>query len=953
MLKENLIFTITLLGIAAIGYAQMPDNQYASSVREHILMDFGWRFAYGHASDFSKDFYHRTSDFTHFAKSGYGDGAAAPGFEDRAWREIDLPHDWAAELPFASAASHTHGYRTIGWQYPETSVGWYRKRFTIPASDFGRKISLQFDGIYRNAAVWVNGFYLGTEQSGYASTGYDITDYLNYGGENVVAVRVDASIEEGWFYEGAGIYRHVWLNKTSGLHVAQYGTFVTTAITDSDAQITIRTHVENQQAQTSTFSIVQTVLDANGQPVLSRLYHNISLLGNRNNTYYHRVTLENPNLWSLDNPYLYTLETRIIQGEKVVDCYHTPFGIRTVRFDPDLGFFLNGKNVKIKGVNNHQDHAGVGVAIPDGLQEYRVLQLKEMGCNAIRTSHNPPTPELLDICDRLGILVINENRLMGINREHLNLLKRLIVRDRNHPCVVLWSLGNEEWYIEGNEKGALITKTMQEYAQILDSSRACTVAISGGWDWGSGTTAQVMGYNYIVHGSIDGHHKKFPWQPAVGTEETNTIGTRGCYTDDRANGHMAAIQHYADSTGTEYGWKYYLARPFLAGLFFWTGFDYHGEPHPLYWPQVNSQFGILDLCGFPKDIYYYLQSWWTEKPVLHMASHWNWKGREGQAIKIPVYSNCDEVELFLNRKSLGKRSMPRNGHIDWEVAYQPGVLLAKGYSGEKQIVSQQIETSGLPARIALRVSKDTITANGRDVSIINVRVNDVKDRFVPTANPEITLTLTGPGKIIGVGNGDPASHDPEQYIESVKQLYLSGMKYKMVDPHGEQDQIQVEISSGEGWRSAFENGYGQYPGGTVAIFKGSFHIDDFDARTTITFYAKSLAANQSIYINGTLIGKDIQRHDPAQVFVLDHKFLRKGVNEIAFVGVPFVKQTQWEEINTNPGTIKVHNPAPQWRCKVFNGLAQVIVRATSESGRITVEARSEGLETARIQVTSR
>jgi len=458
-------------------------------------MDLGWRFAYGHASDYSKDFNHRTSDFTHFAKAGYGDGAAAPGFEDRAWREIDLPHDWAAELPFASVASHTHGYRTIGWQYPETSVGWYRKRFAIPASDYGRKISLQFDGIYRNAAVWVNGFYLGTEQSGYASTEYDITDYLNYGDENVVAVRVDASIEEGWVYEGAGIYRHVWINKTSRLHVNHYGTFVTTAMADSDAQITVRTHVENQQTQTSIFSVVQTILDANRQPVLSRHYRNLSLLGNQNNTYYHRITLENPTLWSLENPYLYTLETRIMQGEEVVDCYHTPFGVRTVRFDPDQGFFLNGKNVKIKGVNNHQDHAGVGVAIPDGLQEYRVLKLKEMGCNAIRTSHNPPTPELLDICDRLGILVLNENRLMGINREHLDLLKRLIVRDRNHPCVVLWSLGNEEWYIEGNEKGALITKTMQDYAQTLDSSRAFTMAISGGWDWGSGTTAQVMGYN--------------------------------------------------------------------------------------------------------------------------------------------------------------------------------------------------------------------------------------------------------------------------------------------------------------------------------------------------------------------------------------------------------------------------------------------------------------------------
>lgn len=576
MMIRPVINTLILISVVQFGFSQNLSEVSPKSQREHILMDLGWRFNLGHASDYSKDFYHRISYFTHFAKAGYGDGAAATLFEDRAWREVDLPHDWVSELPFSNQASHSHGYRTVGWRYPETSVGWYRKRFDIPASDFGRKISIQFDGIFRNASVWINGFYLGTEPSGYAGVDYDLTDYLNYGGENVLAVRVDASIEEGWFYEGAGIYRHVWLNKTNRLHVAQHGTFITSEVKGADAVVTIRTSMENQHSETKQFSITHTILDDSMQPVKSVRFDNLTLRGSENRTYYNKVIIEKPDLWSIDNPYLYTVETIVLAGGQVVDTYKTPVGIRTVRFDPNGGFFLNGERVLIKGVNNHQDHAGVGVAIPDALQEFRVRKLKEMGCNAIRTSHNPPTPELLDICDRLGMLILDENRLMGINQEHFDLLKRFMIRDCNHPCVFLWSLGNEEWAIEGNEKGAQITKTMQEYAQTIDSSRAFTVAISGGWDWGSGKTIQVMGYNYIVHGSIDEHHKKFPWQSGIGTEETNTIGTRGIFIDDRANGHMAPIQHFSDSTGTEYGWRYYLARPFLAGLFYWTGFDYHG-----------------------------------------------------------------------------------------------------------------------------------------------------------------------------------------------------------------------------------------------------------------------------------------------------------------------------------------------------------------------------------------
>jgi beta-galactosidase len=757
---------IILLAWAFILFPTFSQKQDRLS-REHLLMDFGWRFALGSANDYARDFTTGTSYFTYFAKTGYGDGAAASQFNDTTWREVDLPHDWAVELPFSADASHSHGYRTIGWKYPDSSVGWYRKKFNIPAADLGRKINIQFDGIFRNSTVWINGFYVGHEQSGYASSVYDITDYLNYGHENTVAVRVDASMEEGWFYEGAGIYRHVWLNKTDRLHVAQYGTFVTTELNGENARLTVRTKVENQHAQRAPFTLEQTLIDENNKNIVTARLENVTLYGNLDNTYFQKIKIEKPTLWSVENPYLYKLKTCIITENQVVDTYITNVGIRTVRFDPDSGFFLNGKSVKIKGTNDHQDHAGVGTAIPDALQKFRIKKLKEMGSNAIRTSHNPPTPEFLDACDLLGMLVLDENRLMGIDQEHLNLLERFMVRDRNHPSVILWSLGNEEWAIESNEKGARITKTMQEFAQKIDSSRAFTVAVSGGWDNGSGKTTQVMGYNYIVQGDIDEHHKKFPWQCSIGTEESNTIGTRGVYTNNIKNGRMAAANRMPDNVGTESGWKFYVARPFLSGLFYWVGFDYHGEANPLSWPAVNSEFGLVDLCGFPKDIFYYLKSWWGKEPVMHIKPHWNWKGSEGKNIKVTIYCNADEVELILNGKSLGKKTMERNGHLEWDETYKPGTLVAKGFVKGKLTVSEKVETTDAPAKIALSADRMQLNADAEDVAVITVQINDKKDRFVPTANNEVTFTLNGPGKIIGVGNGDPAPHDPEQFIGTV------------------------------------------------------------------------------------------------------------------------------------------------------------------------------------------
>jgi beta-galactosidase len=912
-------------------------------------MDFDWMFAYGHYNDFEKDYYNSTGYFTYFAKAGYGDGPASKNFDDRTWRKLDLPHDWAVEQEFSGNASHSHGYKTVGWKYPERSVGWYRKSFNIPESDLGRRISIQFDGIYRNAIVWVNGFYLGREQSGYAETEYDISDYLNYGGKNVVVVRADASIEEGWFYEGAGIYRHVWLNKTEPLHVAKNGTFVSSVIDKNNATINIATTIINKNTSNSTFEIDQNIIDPSGNLIGSAKIDPLSLKPNASGEFTCKITINNPKLWSLEIPYLHKLITTVRSGNSIKDIYETTFGIRSLHFDANEGFFLNGKNIKLKGTNNHQDHAGVGAAIPDALQEYRIAKLKEMGSNAYRCSHNPPTPELLDACDRLGMLVLVENRLMGSNQEHLDLLKRMMLRDRNHPSVILWSLGNEEWAIEGNITGARITSSMQAYAQSIDSTRRITTAISGGWGAGISTVIDVMGYNYLTHGNIDDHHKKFPNQPALGTEESTTSGTRGIYEDDKANGHMAATDRTGEGPSIETGWKYYDERSFLAGLFYWTGFDYKGEPNPLGWPAVSSQFGIIDACGFPKDVFYYLKSVWTSEPVLHIFPHWNWKGKEDQEIKVWAYTNCDEVELFLNKKSLGRKPLPKNSHIEWIVKYQPGVLLAKGYKGGKEILKKQIETTGEAVTIQFNPTKTTLNANGEDISVVNIQLNDANGRFVPTARNEITFTISGPGKIIGAGNGDPGSHEPDRFIETVKPIKIDNWKASKVDSTEIIRQVSPDFDDSK-WRYAFkQQGHDERNPLTTTIYRGVFEMPEMIEKDSVTLFLFALGENNDIYINGKLIAKEPLNSDKNFTIKLNKSLLRTGKNSIAVIATPFKERRRFEW-DYKPGSIQIYSPAESWKRKAFNGLLQVIVQATRDAGEITLTAQSSGLKTSILKI---
>jgi beta-galactosidase len=749
-------------------------------------MDFGWRFAFGHATDPAKDFDAGSEFFSYLAKAGGASGAAAQKFDDHAWRVLNVPHDWAVEAPFDARGSASHGYKAIGHNFPERSIGWYRKHFQIPASDLGRHIVVQFDGVYRDAQVWINGYYLGREPSGYNGFCYDLTDYLNYGGENVIAVRADASMEEGWFYEGAGIYRHVWLIKTSRLHVAPWGSFATSEVGADGAEITARITVANDATNDAEFEVKNSILDAAGRTLASSQSKGHSLAAGGATEISSRLTVSHPNLWSVETPYLHTLVTEVVQGVVVVDRYETPFGIRTLRWDAQEGFFLNGQRVELKGTCDHQDHAGVGVAVPDELDVFRVQQLKKMGSNAIRTSHNPPAPELLDACDRLGMLVMDENRLMGTTPEVYSQLERFMKRDRNHPCVVIWSLGNEEWNIESNQRGARITATMQAHARALDSTRRFTSAISGGWGKGTSTSIDVMGFNYFTHGNNDEYHAQFPDKPSVATEDASTFSTRGIYVEDLAQQHLTAYDTNKPKWGltAEESWMHYAARPYVAGLFQWTGFDYRGEETPFSWPAISSQFGILDTCGFPKDNYYYYQTWWSGRPVLHLLPHWNWPGKEGQEIAVWCYANCQEVELFLNGASCGRQNVKTNSHPEWNVKYTPGTLLARGYQDGREILSDKIETTGAPEKVLLAAHREVVKADGQDIAVITIEAADGQGRPVPTADDEIELDLTGPGRIIGVGNGDPSSHEPDQCEGNWRRRLFSGRAQAIVQSSG-------------------------------------------------------------------------------------------------------------------------------------------------------------------------
>lgn len=735
-----------------------------SSAQQKINFDENWKFHFGNASDPLKDFNYGIANS--FSKSGGAyETAIDPAFKDSSWNTVNLPNDWAVALPFANNTNfdvESHGFKTVGGLFPATSIGWYRKHFNISRADSGTRFQIQFDGIFRNATIWINGIYTGNNLSGYLGVNYDITDMINYEKENVITVRVDASQYEGWFYEGAGIYRHAWLNKLNNLHIANDGIFIYSSIKETTAEIGIETVIENKNLDASKCTIYSYITERNGKRITQSTELPLSMLSNGKELIKQKLIVNHPHLWNLEDPYLYRVVTVIKSGGKIVDQHVQRFGVRSIRFDAKEGFFLNNQSVKILGTNNHQDHAGIGAAVPDAIQYYRIALLKQLGSNAYRTSHHAPTPELLDACDSLGMLVLDEQRLLNSSNEYMDQFERLIKRDRNHPSVILWSIGNEEGWVQTTTIGKRIAQTLLAKQKELDPTRTSTYAADlPNYFKGVNEVIPIRGFNYRQFAVAD-YHRDHPNQPVLGTEMGSTVTTRGIYTKDSINAYLPDQDITAPwwASRAEEWWKLAAENKYWLGGFVWTGFDYRGEPTPFKWPNINSHFGIMDVCGFPKNLYYYYQSWWTDKDVLHISPHWNWKGKEGQPIDVWVNSNADKVELFLNGKSLGKKEMPRNSHLQWQVNYEAGKLEAIGFKKGKQI-SSFVETTTEAYKIILTPYKTILKSDGADATVINISIVDQQGREVPDANKLIRFSITDNAKIIGVGNGDPSCHEPD------------------------------------------------------------------------------------------------------------------------------------------------------------------------------------------------
>ncbi len=935
---QRSIFTFILMFAAGVV------AHAASAPRDRLLMDFGWKFHLGNEWGIGQN----------LAKAGTGYGPASTVFSDSSWRGVDLPHDWAIELPFDPKADGAHGFRAVGPGFPDNSTGWYRRTFELPQTDAGQRLWLEFDGVYRDCTVFVNGWFVGHHESGYSGFRYDITDVANCGGKNVVAVRVDASQFEGWFYEGAGIYRHVWLVKTAPLAIAPDGVFVFSRFKDNvpagPAEIHLQTRLTNT-LKTPADATVSWEIAAPGGRTVASTRQAARVGGAAVLDVEQTVKLDTPELWSPETPKLYKLVTTVVSAGQTVDRVETEFGIRTVAFDAQKGFLLNGKPYVLKGTCNHQDHAGVGAALPDRLQYFRVARLKEMGVNAYRTSHNPPTPELLEACDRLGLLVMDEGRLIGSDAVNLDRWERMVRRDRNHASVAIWSLGNEEFTTQETPTGGRVAATMQALVKRLDPTRPVTFNASvGNVFTGINEVIEVRGWSYHIGvDNMDAYHAAHPLQPNVGSEQGSTVGTRGIYADDKERGYVSAYDDHAQSWSNtaEQWWGFFEPRPWMSGGFIWTGFDYRGEPTPYGWPCINSHFGIFDICGFPKDNFWYYLSWWTDRPVLHLLPHWNWAGREGQEIDVRALSNCDEVELFLNGRSLGRQTMKRPSELKWKVGYAPGTLSAKGFKAGQVVAETKVATTGAAAAVQLAPDRATINADGEDVSVITISVADEQGRVVPVAGNNIVFELEGPGRIIGVGNGDPSCHEPDVYFAAptVRTTAVDGWRWKKVaDPYAaDLPEVAVQFDD-SAWDKVDVNAEsGPLAATERGVFRARFTVSAQELTAPgVELWFGKIDGDGTVYLNGQKVGAG---GDSRAASVYEVKsLLHPGENIVA------VAIANWSvAAGLNRGVMLrfVDNPPPiEWRRSVFNGLAQIIVRSNRESGPIKLTARSTGLKPA-------
>ncbi|HMR15790.1 MAG TPA: beta-galactosidase GalB [Mariniflexile sp.] len=803
-MKKVLLKQFVLLGtVLCLFTACLPEEKDVRIVED---FNFDWHFKLGNHPEAIKD-----------------------DFKDSDWRTLHLPHDWSIEGEF----SEENPARPEGGALP-TGIGWYRKTFTVPEAWVDKSVAIEFDGVYRNSEVWINGKYLGKRPYGYSSFMYNLTDHLNYGEQkNIIAVKVDNSEQpNSRWYTGSGIYRNVRLVAVEKLHVSHWGTFVTTPkVSNKKATINYEVTIQNDSRLIKKFKLVTAIFDADDNEVgrnasLEKLFPKIAF------TKSVQLEIENPTLWSLENPYLYKVVTKIYEDSELVDNYETPLGIRYFSFDAQKGFSLNGKATKILGVCLHHDNGALGAVANVHAIRRKLQIMKEMGVNAIRTAHNPPSKELLQLCDEMGFIVQNEafdvwkkkkvkaDYNLDWDKWHKQDLEDFIKRDRNHPSVMMWSIGNEirEQF---DFTGTIIAKELVAIVKALDATRPVTCALTENnpdknFIYKSGAL-DLLGFNY-KHADYENFPKWFPNQKIIASESVSALATRGQYDMPSDSirrwppAHNEPFDGNADFTASAYDnvsaywgatheetWKTVKKQDFISGLFIWTGFDYLGEPIPYPYPARSSYFGVVDLAGFPKDVYYMYQSEWTTKPVLHVFPHWNWE--EGKEVDIwAYYNNADEVELFLNGESLGAKSKQADDlHVCWQVNFQSGTLKAVSRKNGKVVLEKEIHTAGEPSKIALVSNRDIIKSDGYDLVYVTINILDEKGNFVPKANNLVHFEVSGGGKIVGVDNGYQAN------LSSFKASKINAFNGKclvIIQSNKKNEDIKLKVSAEEGVSSA-------------------------------------------------------------------------------------------------------------------------------------------------------
>ncbi len=718
---------------------------------EKFSLDKGWLF---HLGDVDNNFHRTHTEFYMAAKAGGALGAASPDHPTADWQKVDLPHDWAVYGEFAEEYGPAQGYKPRG-------KGWYKRRFRLDESDKGKQLLIEFEGISGHAVVYCNGSVVKRNFCGYNSFTADITDMAVYGDIlNDITVFVDADVIEGWWYEGAGIYRHVNLYKRPSAHIAHWGVFVHPEKLDIDVWDALcDTTVENTGYDDVSFTLISRIIDKDG--------HTVGKCETSGDcSHYSRVKVcqslltYSPLLWDIDSPQMYTMKSELYIGDVLSDTAETPFGFRTISISADDGFMLNGRRVQLFGTCNHQDHAGVGVAVPNRINEYRIRLLKEMGTNAYRCSHGNPSPYILELCDKYGLLVMDENRNFTTSPDGIDQINDMVLRDRNHPSVIMYSIFNEE-PLQGTPTGRKLAEHLQAEIKSLDDTRPVLGAMNTGVlaDDGAADVLDITGFNYITH-TFDSFREKFPHMPMLGSENDSAFATRGVYKTD-FDAHV--IDNYdteAAPWGNTYrdGFRQIMERPHIMGMFIWTGFDYRGEPTPFEWPSIGTQFGIMDTCGFKKDVFYLNKAFFTDEPMIHVLPHWNHS--EGDTVKIMAYTNCTEAEIFVNDVSFGKKPVDKYDMVTWEIPFTPGFLKAVGTKGN-DTVSDIRKTAAKPSRLIIEASDNRLFADCKDSAAINVYAVDKDGTFVPDCSELVRFSVTN-GAVIGVGNGDPNSHEEDK-----------------------------------------------------------------------------------------------------------------------------------------------------------------------------------------------